>query len=186
MWGGKGADNLRLGTLSFVGDGSQPENFVMRLPVVLAVAVTAVTVASALHRPAAAMELREAIKRCDASPGCTYTLDKSGATIFGPKGGVVSCPPKQGDCAVIGKTKGGKPGPKTVTGVLKGQEKPVKVTGGTPSKTASGTKVNRDHRGDTTTAVKVKFSGARNGRDPGWGTYGNGKGSGPTVRDHRH
>ena len=54
------------------------------MPLLAATFLTAV----ALPTPAAAMELREAIKRCDASAGCTYTLDGSGATIFGPKGGI--------------------------------------------------------------------------------------------------
>lgn len=48
--------------------------------------------------------------------------------------------------------------------------------------------VNRDHRGDKDTTKYIRSGlkppGAR--RDPGWGNYGNGKGSGPTVRDHRH
>lgn len=48
--------------------------------------------------------------------------------------------------------------------------------------------INRDHRGDNDTTKYVRSGlkppGAR--RDPGWGNYGNGKGRGPTVRDHRH
>lgn len=95
----------------------------MRTSVVFGIAAVSFVFVPALPTPAAAMELREAIKRCDASPGCTYTLDKSGATIFGPKGGVVSCPPKQGQCGVIGRTKGGKPGSGTVMGALSGSTK---------------------------------------------------------------
>ena len=163
----------------------------MRLSIVFAIAAASIAAASVLPTLAAAMELREAIKRCDASPGCTYTLDKTGATIFGPKGGVVSCPPKQGACQVI-RTKPS--GGKTIT-VVKGAN-PVSVISGAPAKTKTPPagpfrRVVRDHRGQSQSKnaplKPLKFPGTRNGHDPGWGNYGPKKGTGDvTVRDHRH
>ena len=51
------------------------------------------------------------------------------------------------------------------------------------SQSAMAGKTVRDHRGTSQNNV-APISGTRGG-DIGWGNYGNGKGGGATVRDHR-
>jgi len=74
-----------------------------------------------LSTPCAATEASEAIRRCDATPGCTFNVnDDGGLVVRGPTGGIVQCPAK-GPCTVVSTVRGGKPKP--------GAGAPGKVTG---------------------------------------------------------
>ncbi|UPK34057.1 hypothetical protein IVB18_38790 [Bradyrhizobium sp. 186] len=100
-----------------------PREVAMGKSITPLLAATFLTAAvAALSAPAAAMEAREAMKRCDASPGCTYNvLDNGSVVIRGPKGGSVDCG-LRGACVAV-PIKGDKPKPGAagnVTGVLSG------------------------------------------------------------------
>jgi len=82
----------------------------MRKFIMPMLAATFFAATATLSTPAAATEIREAIKLCDANPPCGYgPPDSAGGMTITANGHIISCPAK-GACSVIGaRAPGSKP-----------------------------------------------------------------------------
>jgi len=127
----------------------------MRKFILLTLAAMAIAATAALSTPAAAIEAREAIRRCDAAPPCHFTVDRDGGlTVTGASGGIVQCPPK-GACSVIQNLTADKHKPGT-------GGKVTDVLAASPSGTAKPTIRPRNTDG----AAPEKKTGSLQNKDP--------------------
>jgi hypothetical protein len=186
----------------------------MRISIAFAIVTASFTAVSTLTTPAAATDKDQALKLCAANRNCGILPNRQGdkgldLQIVQSDGTVdtVSCPSK-GPCTVVHRPKDGKgrtigvkganpaaaiSGTPFKRGTAGGKIRPVATTGkagvkadGRAAKTPPAKAIKRDHRGERPNAHPVTFAGTRDGHDPGWGSYGKGKGTDATVRDHRH
>jgi hypothetical protein len=97
----------------------------MRLTITLPLCGALFGVLVVLSTPAAATQIKEAIKLCKKNPACKFTIDGDGGATLHVGDNVVSCP-KTGDCNCVvcnppaRKAPSAKP---SVSGVLSGSSR---------------------------------------------------------------